>query len=153
MKRWLSIVGLVVTIIGWGLVGWRVAAVTSGRLGPVTTSWTEIDEAHPYLAWTPGATSYTFEGGRLRLGAGGSARFLVRPLPHFRTVEITLDADAGIGLDDEHRDANQRQSGTAATRVYQLDTLVPLDGRYRFTIRGSTTEVGYVHAITIHYRR
>jgi len=153
MNRWLGIAGLGVTIIVWGLVGWRFAAVTTARLGAVTTTWTDIDQPHPYLAWTPGVSSYTFETGRLRLGAGGSARFLVRPLARFRTVEITLEADVGIGLDDEHRNASQRQSGTAARRVYHLDDLVPLDGRYRFTVRGSTTDVGYLRSITLRYRR
>lgn len=97
MRR-LSIFLLAVTISVWGYVGWKTVALASGRLGPVTVIWHNVQRPHTYFAWSPNVAAYQFNPDGLQLQPSEKATLLLKPPARFAGATLRIMADCGMAI-------------------------------------------------------
>lgn len=97
MKHWL-LIWMSLSVLLWGMVGWKTLAAVSGRLGPVSLTWHPVNQASAFMSWSPGAAGYTFDHGDLRLNPGQSATFKLKTSLRFRNLHLKLISSGPMTL-------------------------------------------------------
>lgn len=152
MKRPLFLLALVVTIAWWGWFGFRALALATGRLGSVTVTWATGPESTTFARWTPAASEYTFKQDVLQLAPQTKAQFIVIIPKPFRYFRVSLQGAGELTLDDEHRNPARRSVLTATAKRYDRQTLIPVFGGYRLTIRNIGSSSATVKKIQISFQ-
>lgn len=152
MKQPLFLLALVVTIAWWGWFGFRALALATGRLGSVTVTWASGPESTTFARWTPASGEYAFKQDVLQLAPQTKAQFIVTIPKRFRYFRVSLQGAGELTLNDEHRHPALRSVLTATARRYDRDTLIPVSGGYRLTVRNIGSNPATVKKIHISFQ-
>lgn len=144
------IVVLILSIMLWGWVGYRVVAFQTGRLGPVTVSFSQLDGVNKFIQWSPRVESYQFNSSHsLLLPSRSEALFLVNPPKRFSQGTVTIDSTSAINLIAEYPDPAKRPTDQTPSRTWRWRDINRFPGGHRLHIINLGERPAVVKAVII----
>lgn len=153
-KRNILLLTLVTTVIMWGFVSYKTAALLTGRLGPVNYRWSNLLREGQYVTWASRAVTLNFDhNNHLVLPPGGRAQFIIDPPRHFRRMSVAIDHTGDLKLQAEYRRGITGNIINERVINVRLVDLAKLNQGYRFTIVNESTSPIAVGAISVKFIR